>query len=134
MITLARAVLDIAYSQADKSSPKEACGLLMGYGDHITELCLCKNVSKEDPHKNFEIDPQFLINMQKDTRDTKFNIMGVWHSHPNGQSAISDRDKERSLYKGWYWLVTATGNTASHALYQAGEDTHDLKPVEFLVA
>ena len=134
MITLARAVLDRAKSQAEISSPKEACGLLMGYDNTLAELCLCKNVTREDPHKNFELDPQFLINMQKETRDTKFNIMGVWHSHPNGRSTISDRDKERSLYKDWYWLVTATGSTASHALYHAGNDPHDLKPVEFMVA
>lgn len=134
MITLARAVLDIAKSQADKASPREACGLLLGYDNTIAELCFCKNVTREDPHKNFELDPQFLINMQKETRDTKFNIMGVWHSHPNGRSTISDRDKERSLYTDWYWLVTATGSTASHALYHAGDDPHDLEPVEFMVA
>lgn len=132
-MNIAQIVLDSAVIEANRASPKEACGLLMGYGDHITELFLCKNVTRQDPHKNFEIDPQFLINAQKETRDAKYKIMGVWHSHPNGRSAISDKDKARSLDKGWYWLVTATGSISNHALYQAGEDPHDLQPVEFMV-
>ncbi len=60
--------------------------------------------------------------------------MGVWHSHPNGQSAVSDKDKERSLNKDWYWLVTATGPAAGHALYKAAEDPHDLLPVDYRVS
>jgi desampylase len=68
VIVIKKKILEVAEASALEALPHEACGLLIGYGDKITELRICENVTTADPHKNFEIDPQMLIHAQKQDR------------------------------------------------------------------
>lgn len=133
MTSILKALLHAAQAQAEAIAPYESCGLLLGYDGVITELRECENVAAKDKRRNFELDPQCMISAQREARESKIDVMGVWHSHPGGQAVVSDRDKQSSVYKNWYWLVTATGEHAGHALFKAGEDPHDLRPTDFKV-
>jgi predicted GIY-YIG superfamily endonuclease len=53
-------VLAALLREAADAAPKEACGLLLGAGHHITELRPAPNIADE-PRRNFEIDPRVLI-------------------------------------------------------------------------
>ena len=94
--------------------PEEGCGLLMGSKECdrkiVTEVIPTENVWTPDflpsinasepkkalnlsKHNRFAIDPRFILHVQKDIRDRNIDIIGIFHSHPDGLSKPSAFDR-----------------------------------------
>jgi len=89
--------------------PRECCGLLEGavvdgvievHGVHAT----ANLASAPD---RFEIDPSEQFRLMREARVRGAEIVGCYHSHPNGQAAPSPRDAEFALDDGFVWLIAA---------------------------
>jgi len=110
----------------------EACALLMGErtGNKVVvkDLALSDNVSDGDRGANFEIDPEVYLAAQKAARVGAPAVVGVWHSHPDGEPFPSDADRQRSHEPGWLWLITAVGrSSAETCAFEADkQDSHCL--------
>jgi desampylase len=107
-------------AEAQKAHPLECCGLLLGVKrndiDTVTDILPAINISPT-PHSHFEIDPAILIAAEKAKRARDknpvlgevANILGYYHSHPNGRTSPSAIDAEMAAADGQYWVIIADG-------------------------
>lgn len=96
-------------AHAAAAHPHEACGILLGEGDRITEARAARNVHPA-PHTHFEIDPQALIDAHRAARAGGPAVMGYYHSHPHGPAQPSATDRASSSGDGKVWAILAGDN------------------------
>lgn len=128
MIKISKQLFGKIENKALDDLPYEACGLLLGSRatDYITisDVAFSENVSEDNPTRSFEIDPSLYVKLQKQARAGGPDIIGVWHSHPNGNPIPSETDKERSVECNWVWLITGTiGDACQTKGHLSGSDT-----------
>ena len=51
-----------------------------------------------DPSKSYEISPEELFRMMREIRGAGLALMGIYHSHSNGENEPSASDIERAYY------------------------------------
>ncbi|GEO00808.1 hypothetical protein NSE01_26400 [Novosphingobium sediminis] len=93
---------------AAKAVPNEACGLLLGTPTHIVAAQPTANVHPE-PARHFEIDPAALIPAHKAARAGGPQLVGYFHSHPNGLARPSATDAAMAAGDGRIWAIAAAG-------------------------
>lgn len=100
-------VLALIEAEAINAFPKEACGLLVGKKgvNNILEAIPAPNLSP-DPN-GFLIDPEFHLKTQRELREQGLGIIGIYHSHPGGDSTPSPKDRAGPNIPGFYWLITS---------------------------
>jgi proteasome lid subunit RPN8/RPN11 len=93
---------------ADAAHPAEACAILLGHGDTIDAARSCANVHP-DPERQFEIDPQALIDAHRAARNGGPQVIGYFHSHPSGPSEPSATDRAHATGDGRVWAIVGEG-------------------------
>ena len=98
---------------AEKEPRKECCGLLAGGSGVITRVFAVTNAAA-DPAKSYEIAPKELFPLMRELRAAGLEMMGIYHSHPNGNNEPSPLDIERSYYPdAAYFILSPSTNTAA---------------------
>ena len=96
-------------TEARKAFPCECCGLVEGTisGSHAraTALHAARNLAVEPDR--FEIDPEVQFTLLRGLRGTARQIIGCYHSHPNGRPEPSERDLAAASEDGFLWLIAA---------------------------
>lgn len=96
-------------ASAHSAAPHEACGLLLGHGSTIEAAMPTANVAP-DPARHFEIDPTALIAAHRAARDGSGpQVLGYFHSHPNGLARPSATDEASAARDGRIWAIVADG-------------------------
>ncbi|MBC2663657.1 Mov34/MPN/PAD-1 family protein [Novosphingobium flavum] len=93
---------------AAAAAPAEACGLLLGEGRHVRTAPVTANVAPESLTR-FEIDPAALIAAHRAARQGGPQVLGYWHSHPNGLVRPSPTDRAMACGDGRIWAIVASG-------------------------
>jgi proteasome lid subunit RPN8/RPN11 len=83
--------------QAEPHYQEECCGLLAGSNGVIAHAFPAKNVAT-DTAKSYEIAPEELFRLMREIRGAGLELMGIYHSHPNGKNEPSPRDIECAYY------------------------------------
>ena len=93
--------------EARAAFPHECCGLIEGVRGEAraTALHPTKNLATESDR--FEIDPAEHIALLRALRGSGREIVGCYHSHPNGRAELSPRDRACIMDDGFIWLVAA---------------------------
>lgn len=95
---------------ARRAFPSECCGLIEGIGSddgwRVTALHETRNLAA-DPSHNFLVDPEVQFRLLRSLRGTDRNIIGCFHSHPNGSIEPSARDLAAAEEDGFLWLIAA---------------------------
>jgi desampylase len=107
-LKLSRHLRQVLLDWAEAAGERECCGLLIGQGNDATEVVLAQNVAP-DPTQHFEIDPAALIVAEKHARQGGPQILGYFHSHPNGRAGPSPDDAACAADDGRYWVIIANG-------------------------
>ena len=107
-VTLAQSAAAAMVAAARQAHPGEACGLLLGEGAAIAAAPIATNVHPE-PLRHFEIDPAALIAAHKAARAGGPQVLGYWHSHPNGLARPSEQDRAMASADGRIWAIVANG-------------------------
>lgn len=127
---------------AEAAWPEEACGLLAGRRDGarlgVTRAVPCANLAA-DRRRAFEIDPQAWLDLRAAlARETGAggggeDIVGCWHSHPDGRAGPSPRDLAAAWEPGFLWLVVAVrgGRAAAPTAHLFEADGPDLAQRRF---
>lgn len=106
-ITISPNAFTAMLAAAHHATPNEACGLLLGTGVHIRTAAPTANVAP-DPARHFEIDPVALIAAHRAARDgTGPQVLGYFHSHPNGLARPSATDEASAARDGRIWAIIA---------------------------
>jgi desampylase len=90
----------------DAAMPAECCGLLFGDGGRVSAVELTANVA-ENSARHFEIDPSRLVAAMRAMRGGGPEIIGYFHSHPEGAAQPSACDARAALADGRYWLIVS---------------------------
>lgn len=107
-VELSSDVLDRLISEAIEAYPRECCGILLGEGQAILSVLPAQNVHKS-PETHFEIDPQALIDAHRAGRAGGPEVLGYYHSHPNGLARPSATDEAMASGEGAIWAIIAAG-------------------------
>lgn len=107
-INLAPDLLDTLHAEAARAAPDEACGILLGRGNQIDNIQPARNVHSM-PETHFEIDPQTLIDAHRVQRSGGAEIVGYFHSHPNGPPEPSATDQAMAPGDGRVWAIIGEG-------------------------
>ena len=104
-------VLGLLAGEERAAHPLECCGLLLGQDKRITAIQPATNIHPA-PATHFEIDPQTLINAHREARRGGPQILGYYHSHPNGLAEPSPTDVASAARDGRIWaIITKAGMT-----------------------
>lgn len=125
MLILLPALQDKLRVEARAAFPAECCGLLEGVleeGGGVRVLAVHRAANLAfDPTTGFEIDPAEHFRLLRGLRGTGRAAVGCYHSHPNGRSQPSDRDRATGCADGFVWVIIATGVNEQVAAFQGPE-------------
>lgn len=117
-------VLDALFTQAELARPRECCGILLGEGERIDVFKPTVNVHPH-PEEHFEIDPQTLIDCHRAARGGGPQVLGYYHSHPNGLARPSATDEAMAADDGSVWAIIAAGRVT---FWRAGDAGFEALP------
>lgn len=110
-VRLSDILLTTLRDHARADYPNECCGLLVGTYDSdtavITGVHQSQNLTSRDPAKSFEVDPKLRFDVMRDSqsRNDGVDIIGHYHSHPNGLAEPSATDLSMAYERGMVWLI-----------------------------
>jgi len=108
-VEISRAAHAAIVSHAAENSEIEVCGLLFGSAGNISDVMAAPNVS-DTPETRFEIDPKALFSVLRSQRAGGPQLIGYYHSHPDGSVQPSPLDEKQAFETGRYWLIIS-GNS-----------------------
>jgi len=102
---------------AERVYPEECCGLLLGESiggtksvHHIIET---ENEAEDTPHRRYCIPPKALFDAERLVREKGWEVLGVYHSHPDHPARPSDFDRERAILQYEYIILSVLGGRAA---------------------
>ena len=105
-VHLSRDLLDQIIGHAAQTPEREVCGLLTGTAERIEFAIAADNVAAE-PARRFEIDPAVHFAAIRRARAGGPQVMGHYHSHPNGLAEPSACDAAAAAGPPALWLLVA---------------------------
>ncbi len=93
-------------AHARRTPSVECCGLLAGRDGAIAKIFPAAN-SAENPATSYEIAPKDIFSLMRAMRSEGIEMLGIYHSHPNGKNEPSPRDIERAYYsEAAYFIIS----------------------------
>ena len=142
MLRISQGHLSSIRRSAEKSYPKECCGVLLGKlveGERVVaEVVSCKNIAEGDQNDRYHIDPAELIDIQKRARDSGLDIVGFFHSHPDHPPLASRTDLKEALWFANSYLIVEVnqgraGEIGSFVLCGTDEQDKRLDPEQISI-
>jgi proteasome lid subunit RPN8/RPN11 len=97
---------------AKRDAREECCGLLAGRDGTITRVFPATNAAA-NPTTSYEIAPEELFRLMREIRAAGLELLGIYHSHPNGKNEPSPRDIETAYYPETpYFIVSPQPDAA----------------------
>ena len=109
-LLLASPLAERVIAAAIRAFPDECCGLIAGRRDasslHVLSVHETDNLA-EEKKRSFLIDPAAQFALLRASREGDAEIIGCFHSHPNGRAEPSERDRAEAADDGFVWLIAA---------------------------
>ena len=98
---------------AAMTAPEECCGVLIGRSIQETTMVervlLVGNTSPEDRQNRYQIPPETVLAAHKEARALGLEVVGYYHSHPDGPARPSEADRENAWPGVSYLIVSLKG-------------------------
>lgn len=107
-LILPQTLRDQIAREALAAHPSECCGLIEGtynIREGASALACHPTSNLATDTNSFEIDPARHIELLRTLRGTGREILGCYHSHPNGRAEPSSRDLARATDENFLWLI-----------------------------
>jgi len=88
--------------------PEEGCGFLIGKENRVYVILPAENRTKDDRKRTYEIAPEEFVKAEKFARNSEFEVLGFYHSHPDAGLYFSKKDEE-DAWEGYFYLVVSIG-------------------------
>jgi proteasome lid subunit RPN8/RPN11 len=92
-----RATLTAMRRHVQRRAPLEACGLLAGRNGRVELVVGVRNTARSPVR--YLMDPRQQWNAFEKFEQLGLELLGIYHSHPNGPSRPSPTDIEETLYE-----------------------------------
>ena len=83
--------------------PLEACGLLVGRGEHVDRFVACTNEAASA--RIYSIPAKELLVAERAAEDEGSEIIGVFHSHTHSEPFPSPTDVDQSPDPSWHYVI-----------------------------
>ena len=97
---------------AEKFNPNESCALLFGKENDekvtVEEIFFANNI--EESPINFTISNEELLKGYKIAEEKNFEVVGIFHSHPNSEATPSTTDKKFMYSNPVVWVIYSGEN------------------------
>lgn len=90
---IARRPLDAILRHARGGYPFEACGVLLGVDKRVADVVPVENRETAAPRVRYQIAPEDLLRIQRESREAGLEIVGFYHSHPDHPARPSETDR-----------------------------------------
>lgn len=104
---------------ARRDHPQECCGILVGrrIGGRVdvTHAVEGRNIAPGDLRRTYQLDWPTLFSAIRACREVSDEIVGFYHSHPNGSCEPSKRDLETAWPEHSYLILGAPYNDVASA-------------------
>jgi len=107
MITIPASLLRQIYDHTESSYPYECCGVLIGTTGQdktVHAFRVCKNLNKERAHDRYNMDPLDFLKAQQEFENSPWEIIGIYHSHPDHPSRPSQTDTD-AAHEGYSYVI-----------------------------
>jgi len=96
-LKISGAELENICAHARKGHPFEVCGVLVGITRdgvaHVASALPVENRETEMPRVRYQIAPEDLLHIQRESREAGRDILGFYHSHPDHPARPSETDR-----------------------------------------
>lgn len=100
VLDLACPAWEVIREHVERAAPEEACGILLGWREASRRVAVraepCRNVHPSDRRRHFLIDPERQLEVQRQARELGLEIIGYYHSHPEGAAEPSAEDRTQA--------------------------------------
>ena len=82
---------------ARRGYPDEVCGVLVGRRESevaVEDVVPVENREREAPRVRYQIAPEDLLRIQRESRASHRDVVGFYHSHPDHPARPSEFDRE----------------------------------------
>lgn len=90
---IARALAEHLHEHARTGYPFEICGVLVGRDGAVQRVERVANRETEAPRVRYQIGPEDLVRIQRESREAGLEILGYYHSHPDHPARPSETDR-----------------------------------------
>jgi len=107
-VIIAEEKLEAIFEHARKAYPHECFGFLVGSfsGEgEVKDVYPAKNLMGR-AHDRYEMDPQDYLRLEEEIAGSGLEIVGFYHSHPDGQPRPSPFDLEQAWEEYFYLIVS----------------------------
>jgi proteasome lid subunit RPN8/RPN11 len=98
----------VAHARAD--APREACGIIAGHKDRAVEIIPIPN-SAADPQHTYYMDERRLVETLSNMQARHLDLLGFYHSHPQGDPIPSSTDIKQATYPDTPYLIVGLKGT-----------------------
>lgn len=139
MILLAPSAAAALRVAVEAAYPDEGCGLLIGRreGERIlVSRSLASPNLAEDRRHHFEVDPRLRLRLQRELRGGLDDLVGHFHSHPDGPAEPSASDLECAYEPTLCWLIASVAGGRQVALngFRVAADRRRFEAVPLSIA
>jgi proteasome lid subunit RPN8/RPN11 len=75
----------------------------------------CRNLNTERAHDRYEMDPICMLQVQREFENSPWDIIGIYHSHPDHPSRPSQTDTDRAWPDYSYVIISVQKGTVAGA-------------------
>lgn len=133
MIVLGSTVRETILDHAREGAPAEVCGVLGGhYGaeeSRVERAHRTPNVASS-PRVTYEIDPEVLFETIEEIESGGREVVGFYHSHPDGPPRPSPTDEARATWEGYSYVIVEPGADPRVGSWRWTGETFEEEPIE----
>ncbi len=96
--------------------PHEACGVLLGRGDTVTEIATADNTRSDSAHNRYLIDPLVYMKIERNADKSGLTVLGIYHSHPDCPARPSQFDLDHAWPNLSYMIVSVVKGAVAETL------------------
>ena len=122
--------IDQIIAAAAAAHPEECCGVLVGHHDQVTGVIAAEN-THPSPTTHFAIDDRALIDAHRAARTGGPQVLGYYHSHPNGRAEPSAEDQRMASGDGSIWAIAARQPAGNYAVSFWQDDKGAFSPLPY---
>ena len=118
MIKVPASLLRQIYDHTEASYPNECCGLMIGeFGESkiVHAFRTCRNLNTDRSRDRYNMDPRDWLRVEREFENSPWEIIAIYHSHPDHPSKPSqtDTDAAHALYS--YVIISVEKGTVASA-------------------
>ena len=110
---LTREAREAIVAHGEQGYPNEICGLLLGKDDGdesrtISDTMPVENSFEEgEQYHRYLITPEAMFKAEKQARQKRLDVLGVYHTHPDEEARPSLYDRDHAAWTAWSYIIVS---------------------------